>query len=43
MYIYICIHTYTCTYTYELEWQEKRISDVAMRGINVGGNTLRTY
>ena len=28
---------------YELEWQEKLNSDVAMRGINAGGNKLRTY
>ena len=28
---------------YELEWPEKLNSDVAMRGINAGGNKLRTY
>ena len=28
---------------YELEWQGKLNSDVAMRGINAGGNKLRIY
>ena len=28
---------------YELEWQEKLNSDAAMRGVNAGGNKLRTY
>ena len=28
---------------YELEWQEKLNSDVAMRGINTNGNKLRIY
>ena len=28
---------------YELEWDEKLNSDVAMRGINACGNKLRTY
>ena len=28
---------------YELEWQEKLNSDVAMRGINAGGNKLQSY